>query len=161
LPGIFPFDILNVWDLNLIRPIKFKSKPYPLTPLIGHQPTGPRTPDPARFLPFSLFLFSSPHTDRPNNTSPAHRREASRALSPSLRPGQLTGGSHPSAFPFLSPLSLPALSPARTTPPRRPAPRQPPTARFPFPLFLPRRGPRSLASPANRAPLSPLRDSSP
>jgi hypothetical protein len=129
----------------LNRPIKFKSKPYPLTPLMGHQPPAHATQAQLHF-PFSPFL---PRT-RASLREPAQPTIAKRRdLFPSFHPGQLTGRSHPSAFPFLPTAATPALSPARS----------PPTARLPFSSFLPSPRPRSLASPASRARLSPLRDS--
>jgi hypothetical protein len=161
------FDSI-VWDLNLKRMFKFKSKnPFSIS-LLDRQPT---QPGPARFLssPF-LPLFSrtraSPR-EPAQHRGPVRPREPSRRL-PSFRPGQLTGGSHPSAFPSTSAaLSLPArFSPRRHSPPLRDrtSNRLPPSFSSFFPAAAPapsrhlaaaRACRRSAIAQRNRPPLFP------
>jgi hypothetical protein len=153
----FHFAILNVWDLNLNWLFKFKSKTHPLIPLVGHQPTTHAT------RAHLLFPFSSslPAREPAQQHQPAHHREASRPR-PAYSPGQLTGGPHPSAFPFLPTDPRPRLSlpPARAPPPRRPLHDrglQPP---LPFSPFFPAAAPHPHVTWQPRAPVAAPRQRS-
>jgi hypothetical protein len=160
-----------VWDLNLKGPIKFKSKTYPLTPLMGHQPTGHRSPSPA-----DLFRFPPSSPARPAQPTTAGCRDPS----PPLPPGAADGRVPPASFPLppdrprprlpLAPLRrvarsvtgssnrrassfslfFPAAAPlARVTRPlaRRPAPQQPGVTARPRALPFPRTPTARAASP--------------
>jgi hypothetical protein len=124
-------------------------------------PTGPQAHHPSKPEPNSLFPFlSSPACEPAHVTGPAQHRAPSRRPPP-VHPGQLTGGSRLSAFPFLAS----AATPARSAPRRRPLPRRDRNRNRPRSLFsfLPRPRPRSpcvtwqprLPVPAPRQPPRP------
>jgi hypothetical protein len=122
---------------------------------MGHQPTTHAT---RAHLPFPSFS-SFPRARTGPHDGPAQRREASRALSPSLHPGQLTGGPHPSAFPFLSPTPSPGSPrPRRRSPPLRDRT----SNRLPllFPLSSPPRPPVPHVTWQPRAPIAAPRQRS-
>jgi hypothetical protein len=157
-----------VWDLNLKRPINFKSKTYPLIPLMGHQPTGHCSPSPADLFPF-LTSFPARHgpaplaqPEQPKRTrarpTDHHRPPTATPHAPiHLSPGRLMSGPCQSAFLFLLRQSRPEAS----APPAALLPRAP--LRPAAPRSAPRRTapPRVAARPALRQGAQPPRPAFP
>jgi hypothetical protein len=134
-----------VWNLNLKRAFKSKFSCFSLKTPVGRNPSAqPSLPlslfpfshehGPAQLSSFSFPQRSTAHAARPQTTahSPPPPGTNSRAtLHLPFHPGQLTGGTHPSAFPSSSARSLSRLIPPRVA--THPAPRQ--RAQPPAPLF--------------------------